>query len=602
MNATYSVEDNKIRLYVGRVSREDYDALRAAGFVATPKQACDFVAPWTPTREDLAREFLPDGADIEDEDYSPEERAADRAERFAGYRDKRTAEATGSADTFDNGPQAFGHQNRARAERQANRHDRHRTRAVSQWSKAEYWQTRTAGVIANALYKASAKVRRGRILTLEAEQRKHEKTRAEYAERFALWSSVAGLEGADRPGVREADGYNFTPESITPALRRAYGIANTSGMWSNYTHPRTGQTGRSMYDLLTDRADPLTPGEAAALWLANASDPTDPDTHAARWSAHYENRLSYERAMLANEGGTAGDADMVPGGFIGRHQIHGVNKSPVTGKVVSVKLLAEKPYWRGEGAAPLTLQSFNVERMPEGAYRAPTAEELEAFKLATKAAKAEKKATTPKAPTLVNPTDEDAEKLQAIWNAEVKASHERRKAYGEVPVSSVWRMTQAEYSARSKGDYGPCETSDVSELLKIRQTNYSGRDLAGRVTVFKVRTGSAGGSNYGACRRVVVLTDKPQKALPWSDVEATREAMPSAETLFDRLGDIREALSERAAWNATDEQKQLLADAVYIGWAYSSSVTQRGFTEEGIAAYKRWETEQHAEELEAVAV
>ena len=81
-SATYCLDDDKIRLYVGRVPRSDYDELRAAGFVATPKQDCDFVAVWTPRREDLALSFLDDDDDIEPEHYSPEERAADRAERF----------------------------------------------------------------------------------------------------------------------------------------------------------------------------------------------------------------------------------------------------------------------------------------------------------------------------------------------------------------------------------------------------------------------------------------------------------------------------------------------------------------------------------------
>lgn len=518
-NATvsYSAEDNKLRLYVGRVPRADYDALRAAGFVATPKQDCDFVATWTPTREDLAQTFLGEDEDIEDEDYSPEERAVRRAERFAGYRDKRTDEATASADRFDSGPDAFGHQSRARAERQAARHDRTRTRAVSQWGKAEYWQQRTAGVIAHALYKSSASVRRGRILTLEAEQRKHEKERAEYATKFAAWSKVATMEGADRAGVHEATGSSlgFTPESVTPALRLAYNLANYGGSGWGYVHPRTGAES-SLYSHLTHAADPITPAEAAALWLKGKADPTDPDTHAARWSAHYENRLSYERAMLANEGGTAGDADMVPGGFIGKHQIHGVNKSPATGRVVSVKLMAPKPYYRGEGPAPLTLQSFNVERMPEGAYRAPTAEELEAFQVATKAAKAEKKAATPKAPSLVNPTDADAQRLQDLWNARAAERFAKwaKENYhrGEFVPTTVKRMTQAEYAERSKGSYGTAQTADVREHGHQKNGGYWDADpspVAFKVRKTYGRTGWTGGADA-----VIVLTDKPQKALP----------------------------------------------------------------------------------------
>ncbi len=421
--ATYSPEDNKIRLYVGRVPREDYERLRAAGFVSTPKQNCDFVATWTPAREDLAREFFPDDEDIGDEDYSPLERSADRAERFEDYRGKRVDEATGAADQFAAGPQAFGHQNRARAERQAARHDRRRTFAVSQWSKAEYWTERTRGVIAHALYKSSASVRRGRILTLEAEQRR--------------------------------------------------------------------MVGRT-------------------------------DEYGQRWAAHYELRLGYERAMLAEEGGSASEADMEPGGWIGANQIHAVNRSPVTKRVVSVKLMAP-PRW---GNGPVALRSFNIERMPEGAYRAPTDEEREAFKAATSERKAKEKASKPKEPALINPTDEDAAKLQSLWNERTKTAHEKRKAYGPCPVSEVRRMTQAEYSARSKGSYGSCETSDISERLQVR-TNYVTRSEGGRVTVFKVRT--CHGENYGA-RRIIVLTDKPQKPIPWADVDRGQPLSPAGRT------------------------------------------------------------------------
>ena len=136
-SASYCPEDNRIRLYVGRVERETFNFLRANKFVATPKQSCDFVATWSPNAEDIAFDLIPEDADIEDEDYSPEERAADRAERFAGYRDKRAGEAHGHADTYDSGPAAFGNQNADRAQRQANRHERHRDRALCQWSKAE---------------------------------------------------------------------------------------------------------------------------------------------------------------------------------------------------------------------------------------------------------------------------------------------------------------------------------------------------------------------------------------------------------------------------------------------------------------------------------
>ena len=51
--ATYSPDDNKIRLYAStRLDAETYARIKAAGFAWAPKQDL-FVAPmWTPARED----------------------------------------------------------------------------------------------------------------------------------------------------------------------------------------------------------------------------------------------------------------------------------------------------------------------------------------------------------------------------------------------------------------------------------------------------------------------------------------------------------------------------------------------------------------------
>lgn len=396
--SSYCPEDNKIRLYVGRVERETYNFLRQNKFTATPKQSCDFVATWSPNAEDIAFQLIPEDADIEDEDYSPEERAADRAERFAGYRDKRAGEAHGHADTYEDGPAAFGNQNAARAERQASRHERHRDRSLCQWSKAEYWQTRTASVIGHALHRSDASTRRGRILELEAAQRRY-----------------------------------------------------------------------------------ATPG--------------------SRYHAHLTMRLIYENAMLENEGGMAAAVEMIPGGWIipprrevrfgrahtdseGYCQILKVNKSPITGRVVSVAVLGSDPYLNDHKVRPRTI---NIERLGEGNYRAPSPEELETFTSKKTAAKAAK-------PTVstMNPTDEDAQTLQDIWNA---AAHEK---HGEAAgIVKVGRMTQSEFSGGLKHDY-----------VFIHEKNIGGH-------VVKLRMKRGGGFyNYSAAYQIIVLTDKPQKPLP----------------------------------------------------------------------------------------
>ncbi len=72
-----------------------------------------------------------------------------------------------------------------------------------------------------------------------------------------------------------------------------------------------------------------------------------------RWHQHLTMRLIYENAMLENEGGKAAAVEMIPGGFIrgmrgpssclehiagGWLQIQGLNKSPMTGRIVSVRI------------------------------------------------------------------------------------------------------------------------------------------------------------------------------------------------------------------------------------------------------------------------
>lgn len=569
---TYSPDDNKIRLYVGRVPRDEYEQLRAAGFVSTPKQDCDFVAVWTPGREDLAREYLDDDEDIGDEDYTPEERAADKAERFEGYRDNRRGEAHGFADAYDAGPSAFGHQNRGRAERQAARHERKRGHALSQWSKAEYWQARTEAVIRHALHRYSPEVRRGRILRLEAEQRKHEASREAYATRYETWQRIATMEGADELLPLDESGY-VVREGMNEAQRIAYSIAGDGRSWWKVYHPsseeaneearRVWKHGFGAYDLLTKTEfigkafERMTPRQVAELYLAKNPRPDTPDTTAARWSAHYELRLAYERAMLEAEGGTAAAADIEPGGWIctngrargclndapaGWVQVQQVNKSPATKRVTSVKVWGTTTGWseqHGERIAKPALVTLNVERLPENAYRPPTDEERAEFQKQQKAAKAKAKAGRPKAPALINPTDEDAERLQASINA---ATISRRggklDACGKpIAEQTPLRMTQAQYSASSKGDYSPCETRTIHadgrpgrKSTNLWTSEGQAYDKSLPAAVCKVRMRHD---------RVVILTDKPQKPMPldWSNLGQQSEPAegeatePAAETV-----------------------------------------------------------------------
>jgi Domain of unknown function (DUF3560) len=194
LTATYSPEDNKLRLYsVTRLDSETYARVKAAGFSWAPKQEL-FVAPaWTPSREDLLIELC---GEVGDEDTSLVDRAEQRAERFNDYSDNRAEDAEQAreavasiADNIPLGqPILVGHHSERHARKDAERIENGMRRAVRMWETSKYWKQRAAGAIRAAKYKELPAVRARRIKGLEADKRKHERTKgkAEFCVKF--WS------------------------------------------------------------------------------------------------------------------------------------------------------------------------------------------------------------------------------------------------------------------------------------------------------------------------------------------------------------------------------------------------------------------------------
>lgn len=534
-SATYCPEDNKLRLYVGRVPRPEYDALRAEGWTATPKQNCQFVAHWTPERRDTALAYGEDY--IGDEDQSPADRAADRAERFGGYRDKRTDEATGHADRYDAGPQVHGFQSQARAERSAARHDRIADRAGDSWGKAEYWTTRTAGVISHALHVSAPDVRMGRIKELESDIRRAEKSHAEYAACFERWQACAAMTDAEAQSAR--------------ALQLAY-VEH-----GDYTHPRTGRKSY-LYDHARREEgrndDPLTGAEVCALWLSRHGAPASEGP----WLTHYRLRLAYETQMMEAQGGRAGELEIVPGGWLigggrrklstGERQIVKVNKSPTTGRVVSVLVrdgfASFVNHWGNpfpDGVAQVLSHTIEIERAGPDCYRAPTPEELAAFEAGEKAAKKARKAAAPAPIPLINPTDADAERLQVLWNDAGKAAHieSNLRQYGREYLdrykpTAIRRMTQAEYSEVLGGAYSRVQTDEIGHEGERQEKRYNSKQID---TFAKIRTSHVSGESWHSPRAVVILTDKPQKELPaavWKKAPETAKPQEEGKVLHGK--------------------------------------------------------------------
>lgn len=524
--ATYCPEDNKLRLYVGRVPRDEYLKLRAAGWVSTPKQSCDFVATWTPSRRATCLEY----ADlIEDEDQTPEERAADRAERFGEYRDKRTDEATGHADRYEAGPSAHGYQSAGRAERAAARHDRIGDRAGDAWSKAEYWTRRTAGVIGHALYKSTPGVRMGRIKVLEAELRKYAVAVEKSQNVFKCWQDVQAI----------AD-----PEKQTKAAILLAGCGSSG--YSSYLHPRLETVTNArlkehptdLHGLLTMTkwgygTDDITGAEACALYFSDHGEPAAE----SEWSTHYALRLAYENQMLEAQGGRLEQCEVLPGGKFCGKLILKVSKSTATGRATSVSVLGP----RVEGYAYKTANipgtewaehKFDLERYSPEAYTSPTPESLAEFAQVKAKIKAGAKSVAPPPCPLINPTDEDAERLQAIWNEIKKAEHEANNDWkcpdarahhtAAFEPATVTRITQAVYSANAKGSYNRAETRGLcaDALLQRRESNMYSKEgseydkKCGRPLCTIRITNNGKGPHGWSMKSVIVLTDKPQKPLP----------------------------------------------------------------------------------------
>ena len=297
--ATYSPDDNKIRLYAStRLDPETYARVKAAGFAWAPKQGL-FVAPmWTPGREDLALELA---GEIDDEDTSLVDRAEERADRFGDYADNRAADAEQArkavaaiADNIPFGqPILIGHHSERHARKDQERITNGMRRAVKMWETSEYWQSRAKGALRAAKYKELPPVRARRIKGLEADQSKQTKEQSE-ADRFLkAWHKVGNLAN--------------DPDKMRAAALHVANFGHVSRCFPLADYPRDPPASQyegqmSLWSALD--AHIITPEQACALAI-----PAHERTIArcSRWLAHLANRLAYERAMQTEAGGTVAD-------------------------------------------------------------------------------------------------------------------------------------------------------------------------------------------------------------------------------------------------------------------------------------------------------
>ncbi|TAI67595.1 DUF3560 domain-containing protein [Bradyrhizobium sp. Leo170] len=296
-SATYSPDDNKLRLYsVSRLDPETYARVKAAGFKWAPKQGL-FVAPtWTPARADLLIELC---GEIGDEDSTLVDRAEDRADRFEEYSEKRLAEANRARDAVDQIAERFafgqpilvGHHSEKSARKDKERMDNGMRKALKLWDTSNYWTARAHGAIRAAKYKERADVRHRRIKTLEAERRKVERSKSEAAAWLKLWAKCG----------EETDAERQHQIALAIANRCWLHLPRKEGDREDWPHSQTA------YGALSERESTLYAPRTVAEVIEHAK-AVYPATIANcdRWLSHYDNRLAYERAMLAEQIGVDG--------------------------------------------------------------------------------------------------------------------------------------------------------------------------------------------------------------------------------------------------------------------------------------------------------
>lgn len=463
--ATYSPEDDKIRIYLAhRLSAEDYAPIKAAGFQYAPKQGCVF-AVWNPEREALALTLAPE---ITAEGTALVERAQAKAERLEAL----AGRAVAKADAFRNAARAVserfafgqpilvGHHSERRARRDAARVDRLARASVEAAERVDYWNYRATAVERHVNRKAARDTRVNRIHGLLADLRSYQRRINESHKWLSLWETLELAQDS--------------PDFAARVTRLAgWSGAAPWGVWS-----------------ALDKGT-MTPAEAIdrAIQMHQANLDSE---HTRAWINHLLNRLSYERAEL-------GDVERYEGAL-----------TPVVLQAFAREYGTETPKAKGltvtspdpiplhldlTGGRELTLDDAAWRDLMQSlGYTPPAKRERTAAQVV--------KAGLP----LINPTAEQAETLQALWNLR-RAQYAATLTHGTINPGKVQSVSQAKYSDRAKG--GDCWTTIELDATGAR-VHYDYRRVPASIPVCKVRVCLAliGADN------VVHVNDKPTKPLP----------------------------------------------------------------------------------------
>lgn len=485
ISATYSPEDNKLRLYpTARLDAETFARVKAAGFIWAPRQGL-FVAPkWTPAREDIATDLA---GEIEAEEMTLAERATLKAERLETLAAKRYADAEAYAARADlreeatgipfGQPILVGHHSERKHRKVIERANRAMALAVKSEQTANYWLYRASGVEHFANMKNDPRTRANRIKTLLAGLRDLLRDVNNAHAALAIWAKLT------------------TDDHIRYAL-------------GNMDSRRT-LSGFGLYSAV-DKGE-VSPADARAKCIANAELIIN-GPNRKRWIEHILNRLAFERSMLGTVPRFEGDLTPVILQAFARE--HGAEK-PIATVTDPGAFELSSPYplpaHIADGCTLDMVEDDWRDLMQEVGYTVPDA-------------KPRCVSSKPAPLPLINPTLQDAERLQAIWNEQERAACKAAGYIERAEPNEVRAVTQERYSDNSGGLYSPYETVEIAADGRRVLTGgiYCKMIPPAPSGVARIRV-YVGGSGFHKPRAVVHISDKPAKALP-IDLDAIKAA------------------------------------------------------------------------------
>lgn len=485
IEATFSAEDNALRLYPS--SRFDSDTLKTvkdAGFKWAPKQGLFVAHRWTPEREDLCLELA---GEITAEQSTIVERAEAKAERLDDLAAKRSRQA----DSFFNAaeriserfyggqPILIGHHSERKARNDQKKMHAQMDKSVKARKAVDYWAYRAEGVERHANRKSCPRVRANRIKRLLKGLRDQQRYINHAYICVNLWTKVSEIQ---------------EPEQFKKAVEHYAGgsIATGStcrfGAWSELTNGELDH--REFVTDLIPQWEKATQSE-----------------HAFRWMSHILNRLSYERSELGDVFKYEGEfTAVILQAFAREHGAHKPKATKTDGQ------------WKLESSVPLPAHVADgcaIELDADG-WR----DLMQSCGYSVPVKKERRKSTRVSVP-LINPSLEEAERLQKIWNDNAQLKHSAKYPGQQMTFNSVSATVQARYSANSKGSYTPYKTIELNEIGARVWSNYKGKTSD---PICRIRLFTSGDGSLYAPSSIVVIEDKPSKALPIDWDKASQEA------------------------------------------------------------------------------